>query len=42
MLIPDNKSRDIIYVNKRLFSIARRRTADYVVPLLPLASCLDR
>ena len=42
MLIPDNKSRDIIYVNKRIFSIARRRNADYVVarPLPP--SSLDR
>ena len=37
-LIPDNKSREIIYVNKRLFSIARRRSADYVVPV---SSSLD-
>ena len=32
MFIPENSTREIIYVNKRLFCIARRRNADYVVP----------
>ena len=35
VLIPDNTSREIIYVNKKLFVIARRRTADYVVVPIP-------
>lgn len=33
MFIPENSTREIIYVNKRLFCIARRRNADYVVPI---------
>lgn len=31
ILIPDNPNRDIVYVNKEVFVIARRRTADYIV-----------
>lgn len=31
VLIPDNTSREIVYINKKLYVIARRRNADYVV-----------
>ena len=31
VFIPDNTSREIIYVNKKQFVIARRHNADYVV-----------
>ena len=33
VLIPDNTSREIVYINKKLYVIARRRNADYVVAL---------
>ncbi len=33
VLIPENTSREIVYINKKLYVIARRRNADYVVAL---------
>ena len=31
VLVPENTSREIVYINKKLYVIARRRNADYVV-----------
>ena len=40
VFIPDNSSLDIIYINKKSFTIARRRNADYVVYLQTTADRL--
>ena len=34
VFIPDNSPCDIIYINKKSFTIARRRNADYVVYII--------
>lgn len=41
VFIPDNSSLDIIYINKKSFTIARRRNADYVVYIIFLSSLDD-